>query len=153
MMRFKLDALVVEEASRGSALADRLVGALGASVPVFYVSDARGATRPMLVADPLGAGKRRLVVKQRRAPFLMACPAGSAKFACCGYLVLILASNCPMDCSYCFLQEHVANNPAFQIYSSYCHSCEELEMLVQSPAGRHFRNDIRDLADSLAQDS
>jgi spore photoproduct lyase len=153
MMKFELDALVVEEASRGCALADRLVGALGASVPVFYVSDARGATRPMLVADPLGAGKRRLVVKQRRAPFLMACPAGSAKFACCGYLVLILASNCPMDCSYCFLQEHVANNPAFQIYSNFCDSFEEMDRLAHSAPGRHFRVGTGELADSLALDS
>ena len=102
-MSFDVQALVVEQASRGSALADRLVGALGASVPVTYVADAREAARLQLGADPMGAGKRRLVVMKRRTPFLMACPAGSAKFACCGYLVLILASNCPMDCSYCFL--------------------------------------------------
>src|SRR5262245_45704928 len=98
MMRYEIQAMVVEEASRGSALADRLVDALGASVPVSYVSDAREAARPLPGADPMGTGKRRLVVMKRRTPFLMACPAGSAKFACCGYLVLILASNCPMDC-------------------------------------------------------
>src|SRR5215471_9937877 len=153
MMTFELDALIVEEASRGSALADRLVGALGASVPVSYVSDAREATRPMLGADPLGTGKRRLVVKHRRAPFLMACPAGSAKFACCGYLVLILASNCPMDCSYCFLQEHVANNPAFQLYSNFSDSFDELDRLAHSAPGRHFRVGTGELADSLAMDS
>jgi spore photoproduct lyase len=153
MMTFEVDALVVEEASRGSALAERLVGALGASVPVSYVSDAREATRPTPGADPLGAGKRRLVVKKRRAPFLMACPAGSAQFACCGYLVLILASNCPMDCSYCFLQEHVANNPAFQIYSNFGDSFEELDRLAYSAPGRHFRVGTGELADSLALDS
>ena len=153
MITFELDALIVEEASRGSALADRLVGAFGASVPVSYVSDAREATRAKLGADPLGTGKRRLVVKQRRAPFLMSCPASSAKFACCGYLVLILASNCPMDCSYCFLQEHVANNPAFQIYSNFCDSFEEMEQLARSAPGRHFRVGTGELADSLALDS
>jgi spore photoproduct lyase len=153
MMRFDLQALVVEQASRGSALADRLVGALGASVPVAYVADAREAARPLPGADPMGAGKRRLVVMKRRAPFLMACPAGSAKFACCGYLVLILASNCPMDCSYCFLQEHLANNPAFKIYSNFCDSFEELDRLAHSAADRHFRVGTGELADSLALDS
>ena len=148
-MTFDVDALVVEEASRGSALANRLVRGLGASVPVTYVSDAHEATRAMRGADPLGAGKRRLVVRKRRAPFLMGCPAGSAQFACCGYLVLILASNCPMDCSYCFLQEHVANNPAFQIYSNFRDSFEEMDRLAHSAPGRHFLVGTGELADSL----
>src|SRR5215472_5714942 len=121
-MKFDIDALIVAEESRGSVLANRLEQALSSSVPVTFVADAREAVRPLPVADPFEAGKRRVVVMKRRAPFLMACPAGSSKFACCGYLVLVLASNCPMDCSYCFLQDHVANNPALQIYSNYTDS-------------------------------
>src|SRR5262245_5721183 len=152
-MTFEIDALVIEDASRGSALAERLAGALGASVSVSFVSDAREAVRPMAAPDSLGAGKRRLVVMKRRTPFLMACPAASAKFACCGYLVLILASNCPMDCSYCFLQEYVADNPAFQIYSNFSESFGELDQLARSAPGRHFRVGTGELADSLAMDS
>src|SRR5262250_1989189 len=115
-MKFEIESLTIEESSRHTPLAQRLMHRLP-SVPLKFVDDAGKATRPRLGDDPFGAGKRQIVVMPRRAPFLMACPAGSATFACCGYLVLVLASNCPMDCSYCFLQEHVANNPAFQIYS------------------------------------
>ena len=152
-MKFNVDALIVAEESRGSALANRLVQALGTSVPVTYVADPRNALRPLPVADPFDAGKRRIVVMKRRAPFLMACPAGSSKFACCGYLVLVLASNCPMDCSYCFLQEHVANNPSFQLYSNFADCFAELERLAASAPGRHFRVGTGELADSLAMDS
>ncbi len=152
-MKFEIDGLVIEDASRGSALAERLASALGPSLPVTYVADARDAVRPLPGADPFGDGKRRLVIMKRRTPFLMACPAGSAKFACCGYLVLVLASNCPMDCSYCFLQEHVANNPAFQIYSNYADSFGELDRMAESAPGRHFRVGTGELADSLAMDS
>ena len=151
-MKFDVDSLVIEEGSRDTPLARRLIRSL-AAVPVRYVDDAREATRPQLGPDPFAAGKRRVVVMKRRTPFLMACPAGSAKFACCGYLVLVLASNCPMDCSYCFLQEHVANNPAFQIYSNYGDSFEELDRLARSAPGRHFRVGTGELADSLAMDS
>ncbi|HKN01127.1 MAG TPA: radical SAM protein [Candidatus Binataceae bacterium] len=151
-MKFEIDALTIEEASRGSALAERLVAALASSVPVSYVANGREASRPIPGSDPFGAGKRQIVVMTRRTPFLMACPAGSARFACCGYLVLVLASNCPMDCSYCFLQEHVANNPAFQIYSNYADSFQELDRLAQSAPGRHFRVGTGELADSLALD-
>jgi DNA repair photolyase len=108
---------------------------------------------PTAAADPFAAGKRRMVVMRRHSPFLMACPAGSAQFACCGYLVLVLASNCPMDCSYCFLQAYVADNPGFQVYSNYADAFDELDRLAQSAPSRHFRVGTGELADSLAFDS
>jgi DNA repair photolyase len=81
------------------------------------------------------------------------CPAGSSRFACCGYLVLTLASNCPMDCSYCFLQEYLADNPAFQIYANYADSFDELDRLAANAHGRSFRVGTGELADSLAFDT
>jgi spore photoproduct lyase len=123
-------------------------------VPVTIVADAREAARPVTSApDPFGAGKRRLVIAPRKTPFLMPCPAGSSKFACCGYLVLTLASNCPMDCSYCFLQEYLADNPSFQVYSNFADSFDELDRLSANARGRSFRVGTGELADSLAFDS
>ena len=71
-----------------------------------------------------------------RPSFLMACPAGSSEFACCGYMVLVLASNCPMDCSYCFLQEYLADNPGFQVYANYADAFDELERARRRTPGR-----------------
>ena len=47
-----------------------------------------------------------------RGSFLGHCPAGTRGLACCNYLVMNLAANCPMDCGYCFLQEYLADNAA-----------------------------------------
>jgi spore photoproduct lyase len=152
-MKFELDAVMIEEAERGSVLAGRVASRLRGVVPVSYIADGREAALPQGGADPFGAGKRRMVIMRRRAPFLMACPAGSARFACCGYLVLVLASNCPMDCSYCFLQEFVADNPGFQVYSNYPGAFDELDRLAHSAPERHFRVGTGELADSLAFDS
>ncbi len=153
-MKFDLDAVLVEQGCAGSALAARVLRAIPGDVPVTHIADAREAARPASGArDPFGAGKRRLVIARRKTPFLMPCPAGSSKFACCGYLVLALASNCPMDCSYCFLQEYLADNPAFQVYANFADSFEELDRLAANARGRSFRVGTGELADSLAFDS
>jgi DNA repair photolyase len=153
-MKFDLDAVFVERGCEDSALATRVLRALPPDVPVTIVADAREAARPVASAhDPFGAGKRRLVIAPRQTPFLMPCPAGSSKFACCGYLVLTLASNCPMDCSYCFLQEYLADNPAFQVYANFDDSFDELDRLSANARGRSFRVGTGELADSLAFDS
>jgi spore photoproduct lyase len=153
-MNFDFDEIMIERASRDSALAKRIVRALGDRVPIVEVEDAREAARPRASdRDQFGAGKRRMLIARRRSPFLMACPAGSSRFACCGYLVLPLASNCPMDCSYCFLQEYVADNPAFQIFSNYVDALDEVDRMSASSPGRSFRVGTGELADSLACDS
>jgi spore photoproduct lyase len=153
-MKFDLDAVFIERGCADSALAARILRALPPGTPVHHIDDAREVAKPAHDArDPFGAGKRRMIVARRKTPFLMACPAGSSKFACCGYLVLTLASNCPMDCSYCFLQEYLADNPAFQVYANFADSFEELQRLTQSAPGRSFRVGTGELADSLAFDS
>lgn len=153
-MNFDLDEILIERGCAGSMLARRIVGAVPPEVPVREIDDSRAAIAPKSdLPDPFGAGKRRMVVMRRKAPFLMACPAGSSKFACCGYLVLALASNCPMDCGYCFLQEYLADNPAFQVYANFADSFAELDKLAAGAPGRSFRVGTGELADSLAFDS
>ncbi|MBI3760138.1 MAG: hypothetical protein HY269_10370, partial [Deltaproteobacteria bacterium] len=135
-------------------LARRVIDALPAGVAVSHVADGREVVRPIAGApDPFGAGKRQMTIMRRRSPFLMACPAGSSRFACCGYLVLTLASNCPMDCGYCFLQEYLADNPGFQVYANYTDVFDELEKLRRNAPARGFRVGTGELADSLAFDS
>ena len=152
-MNFDLDAIFIEDQCRRSALAARVIEKIPPHVPVRYVADGREAAMPQTGArDPFGAGKRRMVVMNRRSPFLMACPAGSAEFACCGYLVLTLASNCPMDCSYCFLQEYLAGNPGFQVYANYAGALDEVDHLAKRAPGRPLRVGTGELADSLAFD-
>jgi spore photoproduct lyase len=152
--KFELDAVFVERGCADSALAARVLRAIPREVPVTHVEDARKVARPAAGArDPFGAGKRRLVIARRKTPFLTPCPAGSSRFACCGYQVLTLASNCPMDCSYCFLQEYLSDNPALQIYANYTDSFDELDRLIANARGRSFRVGTGELADSLAFDS
>jgi len=58
-----------------------------------------------------------------------------------------------MDCSYCFLQEYVADNPAFQVYSNFIDAFDEIDRMRANAPGRLFRIGTGELADSLAFDS
>jgi spore photoproduct lyase len=153
-MRFELQTLFVEEACRNTPLVRRVLERVPSATRVNFVIDGREAARPLTgVEDAFAAGKRRMVLMGRRGPFLMGCPAGSIEFACCGYLVMVLASNCPMDCSYCFLQEYVADNPGLQIFTNYTDVFDELERLGRGPSAQAIRIGTGELADSLAFDS
>lgn len=149
---FQIDAAYIEDGVRTSALAGRVRTGLPPGVPLHYVADGRAVSRELRGADPFGSGKRRLIVMRHPQPFLSACPAASAEFACCGYLVMTLASNCPMDCSYCFLQEHLAGNPGFELYANYGDAFDEIERLRARAPGRYFRIGTGEMADSLAFD-
>lgn len=152
-MTFDLDRVLIEDECRSSDLVERVLAALPAGVPTEFVADGREAARPAPdAADAFAAGKRRLVLRRRRGAFLMGCPAASNKFACCGYLVLVLASNCPMDCSYCFLQEYVADNPGLQIFTNYAEAFTELDRVARDAQALPLRIGTGELADSLAFD-
>lgn len=56
--------------------------------------------------DPVGAGKRHLLLDVFDGSFFRKCP-GTRGRICCNYYVIDQATNCPFDCSYCFLQGYL----------------------------------------------
>ena len=55
--------------------------------------------------------KKWLILAQHKGHFFKACPGTRAqqgiKNVCCNYFVINFASNCHMECSYCYLQSHL----------------------------------------------
>lgn len=102
--------------------------------------------------DAFGAGKRRLFFTRQRSQFLEHCPAGTPGLVCCNYLVVSLISNCPMDCSYCFLQEYLANNPVLKVFTNVEDMLGEIAKVVDRQPWRQFRIGTGELSDSLALD-
>ncbi|HXV78588.1 MAG TPA: radical SAM protein, partial [Candidatus Binatia bacterium] len=76
-----------------------------------------------------GAAKKKLFLTRHRGEFLKKCP-GSAGQVCCNYFVINFASNCPMDCSYCYLQEYLADNPALKVFSNLDDLLTEADVLL-----------------------
>lgn len=102
--------------------------------------------------DPFAAGKRRLLFTRQRAPALQYCPAGTPGLVCCHYLVVDLVSNCPMECSYCFLQEYLVNNPTLKVFTNVEELLATVAAVVDRHPQRHFRVGTGELSDSLALD-
>jgi len=139
-------AVWIERGEEESSLARRVRERL-ADIPAYIVEDPRVA-EPQTFAD----GKRRLVIQRRRGSFLQHCPAGITGMVCCNYLVMNFASNCPFDCSYCFLQDYLANNPALKAFTNVGDGLAELDDVLRAHPERTFRVGTGELADSLALD-
>jgi spore photoproduct lyase len=107
---------------------------------------------PAQESDPFAVGKRRLLFTRQRSTFLEHCPAGTPGLVCCNYLVVSLMSNCPMDCSYCFLQEYLANNPTLKVFTNVNDLLREVATAVDRQPWRQFRIGTGELSDSLALD-
>jgi spore photoproduct lyase len=102
--------------------------------------------------DAFAAGKQRLLFTRQRSTFLEHCPAGTSGLVCCNYLVVTLISNCPMDCSYCFLQQYLANNPTLKVYTNVDDLLSQVASAVDRHPAQQFRIGTGELSDSLALD-
>ena len=102
--------------------------------------------------DVFGAGKRNLILTRFKGSFLKKCPGISPGMVCCNYYVVNLFKNCIYDCSYCFLQDFLKNNPLLVAYVNVEDLLEELDRTFAVHPDRTFRVGTGELADSLALD-
>ncbi len=120
-------------------------------VPVTIIEDRRVLAAPEHErARWLPEAKRTLLLAVRRGPFRRPCP-GTKDYICCGYQVLQVALNCPMDCSYCVLQGYV-NVPAITIFVNLEDLLAELESGWAAAPDAGWRLGTGEFGDSLALD-
>ena len=151
MRNFKPEEILVEIGSEQSPIFRNLKRALP-EVPVTFVEQPRSHADGLAGSkDPFGKGKRRLLLQRHRGDFLKKCP-GSEGQVCCNYFVINFASNCPMECSYCYLQEYLAENPALKVFSNVDDLLGEADQLLSKHRRFFFRIGTGEITDSLALD-
>ncbi|MBI4445809.1 MAG: radical SAM protein [Acidobacteria bacterium] len=103
----------------------------------------------------IAKAKRYLLLAKHRGKFFKPCPGRStrpgAANVCCNYFVINYASNCHMECSYCYLQSYL-NFPYLTIYANLPDLLSELEEVFTANPHQQFRVGTGELADSLALD-
>lgn len=152
MTPYRPNEILIERGEENTSVVQRVLTRLP-DVPVRIVD--KGWERDTPGADSLdsfAAGKRRLLLTRQRSTFLEHCPAGTPGLVCCNYLVVSLISNCPMDCSYCFLQEYLANNPTLKVFTNVEDLLREVGTAIDRQPWRQFRIGTGELSDSLALD-
>ena len=102
-------------------------------------------------AHEFGSAKKRLFLTRHKGEFLKKCP-GSDGQVCCNYFIINFASNCSMDCSYCYLQEYLADNAALKVFSNVGDLLREAQELLTKHRRFFFRVGTGEITDSLALD-
>jgi spore photoproduct lyase len=151
MQYYRPDEVIVEVGSEGSPIFRNLKRALP-DIPFRLVDDPPSfQTNLAAPDDAFGNGKRRILLTRHKGDFLKKCP-GSHGRVCCNYFVVNFASNCPMDCSYCILQDYLADNPALKVFSNVDDILEEAHKLLSRHRRLIFRIGTGEVTDSLALD-
>jgi spore photoproduct lyase len=147
-MAYKIKKIYIENKVKADPLTIRLMSRLDAASVVF--GDEADLKR-VFGALSLYEGKRSIFLTEAKGKLLKDCPGMQEPYLCCRLQVLSPISNCPIYCSYCFLQFYL-NNPITTIYTNLQAFKEEVTNLSRSQPKRLFRITTGELSDSLALD-
>jgi spore photoproduct lyase len=151
MHSFHPEEIIVEHATLGSPMVQRLRQRLPEAAFTIVDDGAAAEAQPRPGTDHFGAAKKRLYVTRHKGAFLKKCP-GSDGQVCCNYFVINFASNCTMDCSYCYLQEYLSGNPALKVFSNTGDLLAEADEVLSKLRRFFFRIGTGEITDSLALD-
>jgi len=132
--------LAVDAAVAGSAMAARARAALPDAAVSLLEADA--------AVPPAPAGGRTLHIKAHKGRFLRPCP-GTRYYRCCGYQIIHIGENCPMDCSYCILRAYFRDR-TLTAFANTDAMFEELGRIFGRDRTRPFRVGTGQFADALA---
>ncbi len=150
---YQPDVIFVERGSQDYPLARQILSGLP-HVPVYEIRDVNQLEEKFKISQPdvFGEGKKNLVLSRFKGSFLKKCPGASPGMVCCNYYVVNLSKNCIYDCSYCFLQDFLKNNPLQVAYVNVEDLLQELEEVFTNSPDRTFRVGTGEITDSLALD-
>jgi spore photoproduct lyase len=142
------DKILIHPDAAGAELTRRILGNLP-GVPAESADEAAMARQAEGMT--LTRGKRILYLTIGRGALVKPCPGTSDPYLCCGYTVVNQQTQCPMDCTYCILQNYL-ERPAITVHVNTDEILRQIEDLLESQPGRFFRIGTGELTDSLALD-
>ncbi len=89
-----------------------------------------------------------LYLKAYKGAFLRFCP-GTRYYNCCGYRIIHIGENCPLNCSYCILKAYF-QDPVLKVWANQDELWKELDREFSSKSKTKFRAGTGEFTDSLA---
>ena len=105
---------------------------------------------PRQKSGDFGPDKETLRLLSFPGELLKPCP-GTREYLCCGYQILNIGTNCPMDCSYCILQAYF-NQPSLRVFVNVEEQLEAIGEAIRQAEKKIFRIGTGEFTDSLALD-
>ena len=99
---------------------------------------------------PMDMDKKTLRLIGFKGEFLKPCP-GTKEYICCGYQILNIGTNCPLNCSYCILQAYF-NQPSLRVFVNLEQELNTIVKQIDSHPEKIFRIGTGEFTDSLALD-
>lgn len=106
---------------------------------------------PEFEVNNFDEGKECLVLKHHKGSWLRACP-GTSEHVCCNLWTVNPGEGCPLDCTYCYLQSYLKNNPALKLYTNTYDMLGEIDRRLDADPNRFFRVGTGEVIDSLVWD-
>ncbi len=155
MKHYRPQKIFLEHSVAELAVSRRVLRRLP-GLPVEMIESSEELLDAATRSRPSATGaKRALVLARHKGAFFKPCPAsqtrGDERNVCCNYFVVNYASNCHMQCSYCYLQSYL-NFPHLVVYANSDDLLSELDEVFRARPGSFFRVGTGELADSLALD-
>ncbi len=155
MIAYSPNRIYLEPEIRNSPITETVLRQLPGVPLVEIDSTDELLSRARSLSPTIPQGKRALILARHRGRFFKPCPGGEvrgeSRNVCCNYFVINYASNCHMECSYCYLQSYL-NFPHLVVYANVGELLGELDEVLSAAPHASFRIGTGELADSLALD-
>ncbi len=94
-------------------------------------------------------GKRHLFISPKKGDIFHICASLDTRYICCSTHVISHISNCPFECTYCFLQNYLTDTTLTVVADTKAIMAEIKDKVAKQP-WRFFRIGTWELGDSLA---
>jgi len=136
----------VEDGAEKYPLTQDILSRLGKTASLIKRSD----------IDPQRVGfrnlnKQSLCLAPFKGEFIKSCP-GTKGYICCGYKVLNIGTDCPLDCTYCILQAYF-DSGFLKVFVNLQEELMKITEQIKSNPAQIFRIGTGEFTDSLALDS
>ncbi len=155
MIPYHPEKVLLEAGCEDSPIARNVLRSLP-DTPVEIIESAEAKVEELKHSDlSIARAKRSLLLARQKGRFFRSCQGQNSRTGtrnvCCDYFVINFATNCHLECTYCFLQSYLTF-PYLIVYANVGDLLRELELAFEAEPDRRFRVGTGELSDSLALD-